>query len=253
MNGGPLLRDWLACAPYTLALSSGFFGFFAHFGCLAALEEASLAPAGISGSSAGALAGTVWAAGGPVSALESQLFNLTKRDFWDPAPGLGLLKGDRFRKLLTRICLVEKIEQCTIPLAISAFDLSHRTTRSFRRGTISEVVYASCCVPLLFQPIRIGNSLYLDGGLSDRPGLAGVPVGSRTLCHDLRSSWPYPNPQQRFRRILDQRPHAVAISVNGIASVHPGSMERGRLAFDQTRASIHKALGRPVGNRLMCL
>jgi NTE family protein len=32
-------HDWLAAAPYTLALGAGFFGFFAHTGVLRALEE----------------------------------------------------------------------------------------------------------------------------------------------------------------------------------------------------------------------
>ena len=36
------LGDWLDAGPYTLALSAGFFGFFAHAGVLAALEELSL-------------------------------------------------------------------------------------------------------------------------------------------------------------------------------------------------------------------
>lgn len=59
----PTLRDWLAAGPYTLALSSSFFGFYSHAGSLAALEEVGLTPAAITGSSAGALAGAAWAAG----------------------------------------------------------------------------------------------------------------------------------------------------------------------------------------------
>ena len=34
------LRDWLEAEPFTLALSAGFFGFFAHTGLILALEEA---------------------------------------------------------------------------------------------------------------------------------------------------------------------------------------------------------------------
>ena len=41
----PTLREWLAQGPFTLAMSSGFFGFFAHAGVLLALREAGLAPA----------------------------------------------------------------------------------------------------------------------------------------------------------------------------------------------------------------
>lgn len=62
-SDAPTLRDWLAAGPYTLALSSSFFGFYSHAGSLAALEEVGLTPAAITGSSAGALAGAAWAAG----------------------------------------------------------------------------------------------------------------------------------------------------------------------------------------------
>ena len=48
-------HDWLAAAPYTLALGAGFFGFFAHTGVLRALEESGAArPRRVVGVSAGA-------------------------------------------------------------------------------------------------------------------------------------------------------------------------------------------------------
>ncbi|MGH8497885.1 MAG: patatin-like phospholipase family protein [Methylococcales bacterium] len=98
-------------------MSSGFFGFFAHLGCLETLEESGLAPAGISGSSAGALAGAIWASGCTVSSLKKRLFSLMMTDFCDPAPGLGLLQGSRFRNIPTQICPVARIEECRVPLA----------------------------------------------------------------------------------------------------------------------------------------
>ena len=52
------LHDHLAQRPFALAMSSGFFGFFAHAGVLRALDEASLRPTRLSGSSAGAPDGT---------------------------------------------------------------------------------------------------------------------------------------------------------------------------------------------------
>jgi len=51
-------HEWLAAAPYTLALGAGFFGFFAHTGVLRALEESGVSrPRRVVGVSAGALAG----------------------------------------------------------------------------------------------------------------------------------------------------------------------------------------------------
>jgi len=39
------LRDWLRAGPFTLAMSSGFFGFYAHAGFLSVLEAEGLLPA----------------------------------------------------------------------------------------------------------------------------------------------------------------------------------------------------------------
>ena len=55
--------DWLSEEPFTLLSSAGFFGFFAHAGLLAALEQTGLSPRRVAGASAGALAGGLWAAG----------------------------------------------------------------------------------------------------------------------------------------------------------------------------------------------
>jgi len=52
----PTLGDWLAERPFALAMSSGFFAFFAHTGMLAALLERGLVPRMVAGSSAGARA-----------------------------------------------------------------------------------------------------------------------------------------------------------------------------------------------------
>jgi len=70
------LRDWLLEAPFSLGLSSGFFGFFAHAGFLSALEEEGLQPRAAWGSSAGALVGGAWAAGLSADEFSRVLFGL---------------------------------------------------------------------------------------------------------------------------------------------------------------------------------
>src|SRR5947209_13663229 len=92
------LRDWLAEAPFSLALSAGFFGFFAHAGFISALEDAGLVPDSVTGSSAGALVGGLWASGTPAARIEAELRPLRREHFWDPAPGFGLLRGRLFRE-----------------------------------------------------------------------------------------------------------------------------------------------------------
>ena len=75
------LRDWLAESPFSLAMSSGFFGFFAHTGMLAALEEAGVLPAEVAGSSAGALVAGLWASGIDAPALEVAEYRVVLKHF----------------------------------------------------------------------------------------------------------------------------------------------------------------------------
>ncbi len=84
MRAPPTLREWLREGPFTLTMSSGFFGFFAHTGALAALLDAGFAPASVTGSSAGALVTGLYAAGVGVDELRHRLLTLRREDFWDP-------------------------------------------------------------------------------------------------------------------------------------------------------------------------
>jgi NTE family protein len=87
------LADELARAPFTLAMSSGFSGFFAHAGMLSALVEADLIPSRVVGSSAGALIGGCYSSGLSTPEIKELLAGLRREDFWDPRLGAGLLAG----------------------------------------------------------------------------------------------------------------------------------------------------------------
>lgn len=178
-----------------------------------------------------------------------RLFDLRTAEFWDPSPGFGLLQGKLFRNLIAEFCAVERIEDCRIPLSISAFDFRTLSTHVIRQGSISEAVYASCCVPLLFQPLRIGPSVYFDGGIGDRPALAGLPAENRILYHHLKSNWPTWKKDQGISNILKDRPNTIAFMANHLASVGPFSLHRGKIAFNQSRAATLKALEQPIRER----
>jgi NTE family protein len=237
----PTLRKWLLQDPFTLAMSAGFFSFFAHCGLLSVLEEENLRPSKIAGSSAGALVGACWAAGCSTGHLKEILFNLSKKNFWDPAPGLGLLKGRRFRRLIAEISPVSKIEECRIPVCISAFDLYSYSTHILESGAFPESVYASCALPFLFQPIRLNRGLYFDGGIKDRPGLAGVSNGTRVLYHHISSRSPWRRKNSTALRI-PKRENMVSVIINRLERVGPNRLEKGKIAFHQARQGMKIAL-----------
>lgn len=245
MSGAvPLLREWLEEAPFGLAMSSGFFAFYAHCGVLAALEEQGLLPSHISGSSAGALVGGAWAAGVDATSLRRTLLSLQRQDFWDPAPGPGLLRGRRFVQQLETLLPTERFEQCRTSLAVSAFDLRRRRTAVLRKGKLARSIAASCAVPLLFHPVWIDGRPHVDGGVKDRHGMAGMDA-QRVFYHHIASRSPWRNPHSPALKI-PHRPGLKALSISGLPRVGPFRLENGERAFTQAYQSMREALELPA-------
>jgi NTE family protein len=239
------LREWLEERPFTLGLSSGFFGFFAHAGVVSALEEERLRPARIVGSSAGALVGALWAAGVPAAALREELLALRREHFWDPWPGAGLLRGRLFRARLEAMLPVRTFEECPIPLALSAYDVLGFRTAVLRTGPLAPAVHASCAAPILFQPVRIGARLYSDGGVLDRHGLAGAAADERILYHHLTSRSPWRRRSSPALRV-PVRPGLRAVALEGLPRLGPFRLGRGPEAMARAAEGMRAALRRPA-------
>jgi NTE family protein len=236
------LREFLAEAPFGLAMSSGFFGFFAHTGMLTALLDAGLAPARITGSSAGALVGGLWAAGLDTAQARAALEGLTRGAFWDPGPGLGILRGRKFRALLDALLPAPAFRQTRVPFAASVYDPLARRTVVLDDGDLAPAIHASCAVPFMFHPVRIGARLYVDGGVADRPGLAGMP-GGRVFYHHLASRSPW---RKAASMGIPRRAGLVALAIDALPRPHPFDLAAGRRAIDLAYDRTRQALTRPV-------
>ena len=236
------LREHLREGPFALALSSGYFGFFAHAGLLTVLEDEGLLPSRVSGSSAGALVAGAWASGVSAAALAAELEGLQRRDFWDPGLGAGLLRGRLFRERLDRLLVARTFDACRVPLALSAFDVVTRRTHVLDRGDVAPAIQASCALPFLFQPVRVGGRAYLDGGILDRPGLRGTPESEpRVLFHHLASKSPWRIALERPRR-----PGMVTVVLGELPRSGPFRLDAGRRAFAAAREATRRALDAPV-------
>lgn len=245
MSETTTLSDHLHRAPFTLAMSSGFFGFFAHAGMLAALESAGHRPVAFAGSSAGALVASLAAAGADAGTIVDELQRLDRADFWDPAPGPGLLRGAKFRSKLAALIPVERIEACPRPLRVSTFDVRRRATHVIDRGPIVPAVYASCAVPGLFHAIEHDSRWLLDGGVLDRPGIAGIPEGTRILHHHLASRSPW---RRRGSPALvpPRRDGLVSLVLRDVPRSGPFRLDEGRRALAHAREATLRALARPI-------
>src|SRR5205085_524578 len=104
-----------------------------------------------------------------------------RASFWDPDPigaaldlarrgigASGLLKGERFRELLRATLPAQRFEDCPAKLLLVAANLSRSEPEVFAQGDLATAVHATCAYPGLFRAVRIGASLYWDGGLVDK-------------------------------------------------------------------------------------
>ena len=164
------------------ALSGGFIKGFAHLGVMQALLEHDIRPDIISGVSAGALAGVFYADGNePHKVLDyfsgHKFQDLTKMVI----PKVRLFELGEFIDFLKSNLKAQKLEELQIPLIITATDLDHGRSMHFRKGSIAERVAASCCMPVMFTPVRINGTHYVDGGL-----LMNLPVSTlRKECEKV--------------------------------------------------------------------
>jgi NTE family protein len=177
-----------------LCLSSGYFGFFAHCGCIEALDRLGVAPVMITGCSAGALTGALWASGLSVAEVRRVLLDVGPRDLLDP-PRLrelamlpfGAVSGRRMERTLERVLPVKKFEDCPTPLAVTTFDLALGRARHLSSGPLARGVRASASLPGMFLPADVDGHPCWDGGVAVKapiaPLLARDDLDTIVVCH----------------------------------------------------------------------
>jgi len=248
MRNAPTLRAFLSEAPFSLGLSSGFFGFFAHAGVMTVLEDAGLLPARVTGSSAGALVGGIWSSGVDAISIRDELLRLRREDFWDVRVGPGLLAGKLFRSRLEALLHAKSFDGCRVPLTVSVYDVLSRKTRVLAEGPLAPAIQASCTVPGLFHPVWHEGRPLLDGGILDRHGLAGLSGDERLLYHHLASRSPWRRKQSPSLAV-PERDGMAALVIERLPRVGPFRLPEGARAFDIAARAAKEALSREVDGR----
>jgi NTE family protein len=159
-----------------LALGGGAARGFAHVGVIKALESQGIEVEVIAGTSAGSLVGALYAAGNNGFALQKTALKMdeaTISDWSVPlfANSTGVLKGIGLQNYVNKEVKQVPIEKLKKAFGAVATDLNTGQAVLFRRGNTGMAVRASSAVPGVFQPVKIGDKLYVDGGL-----VAPVPV-----------------------------------------------------------------------------
>ena len=174
---------------------------------------------------------------------------MRREDFWDVAPGFGLLRGERFVNKVSELLGEDSFEACKIPVSVSVFHLRTRTTRVIESGRLAPAICASCAVPGLFQPMRIDGARYWDGGVLDRPGLLGVrdheARGGHVLFHHIESRSPW-RARDSEAMSIPQRSNVVTLILKDLPRSGPFNLEAGRAALRIAREKTKRALDAPM-------
>lgn len=162
-----------------IALSGGGIKGLCHAGVLKALEEYGIKPDILSGVSAGAIVGALYADGYSPDEIAKLFEDISFRRMTKiQIPDGGFFRIDAFQKFLTKKLRAKTFDELKIPLRIVATDLDKGQSVTFSSGNLINPIVASCSIPVLFSPKVIDGVHYVDGGV-----LKNLPVSTiRNEC-----------------------------------------------------------------------
>ena len=170
-----LLAFVVSCAPtrppreprVAVVLGAGAARGFAHVGVLKVLEAQKVPIGMIVGTSAGSFVGGLYASGICAYDLQRLALGMQRTDIAEVSifSSGGIVKGERIEEYFNKAVKNAPIEQFRIQFAAVATDIQTGEEHVFTSGNAGAAVRASCSIPGIYSPARIGDRLYVDGGV----------------------------------------------------------------------------------------
>lgn len=152
----------------SLVLGSGGARGLAHIGVIQTLEEQGYEIKSISGCSAGAMIGGIYAAG-KLNEFEQWIRAIDKLDImalldisWSSG---GLVKGDKIINTLKELVGDKTIEELAIPFTAVAADIQNEKEVWLNSGSLFDAIRASISLPMFFTPVNYKDIILIDGGV----------------------------------------------------------------------------------------
>lgn len=193
----------------------------AQLGVLRALAKRGIRPDAIVGTSVGALNAAAVAAVGLEEAVP-----LLER-IWASEQTRAVFRAQRLQMLSNRLrrrpylrsgqCVRDLVrfasklativdfESLQIPLHIIVTDLCEGTPVVLDSGSLEDALCASCAIPGVFPPVRHGDRLYVDGGVTENCSLSTAYAlkPTRIIAIDLTADSPVPA-FSRWEEVLER-------------------------------------------------
>lgn len=151
-----------------LTLSGGGMRGIAHIAVLKALEEYGLKPHIISGTSAGSIIAAFYSLG----KTPDEMMEIVRQTTFFSRSYLKFSRNSIFSskfivKLLNDHFPEDNFSVLKIPVFVAATEMTHGIVDFFSEGELFGPLLASSSVPFVLPPVRIGEKVYVDGGVLD--------------------------------------------------------------------------------------
>ncbi len=138
----------------------------AHLGLLRAMEEYGIEADIISGASAGAIIGALYADGSSIDEIlaffeETPLFRFSYLSAAKP----GLLDTNKYADSLERLFPGDRFEGLGKPLYVITTNMESGQWEVHDKGPLISTLLASASMPPLFSPVEVNGCLHADGGV----------------------------------------------------------------------------------------
>lgn len=177
-----------------LALSGGGVKGYAHIGVLRALEQEGFVVRAIAGTSAGGLAGALYAYGYPPDEIQRRINTLHPDTMYARMPddGPSWLGIAGLHQLLEQSIGGVQFSDLQIPFAVTAVDLNSAEHIVLDQGSVIDALTATIAVPGVFPPVVLEGRTLVDGAILDpvpvevaRSLAPGLPVVAVVLSPAL--------------------------------------------------------------------
>lgn len=204
---------------FGVALGGGAVKGAVHIGILKALLESDLRPDFISGTSIGAMVGTLFAFGKKPEEIAElakgmDWLDITRTTF----SRYGILSNKAVRQIMIDQIGDVNLEDSPIPIAIIAADVATGDRVVLKKGSAADAVMASTCIPGVFVPVELGDRLLVDGGIVEQTPTSSLQsMGADFILGiDLSGA----QKLQRPKGLIDVILNAIEIAVSHQTRLH---------------------------------
>ncbi len=216
-----------------VALGSGSSHALAQIGAIEELEARKLRVDVVTGTSAGAIVGALWASGSSGAEIE----NLSRSGDWEGVERFSptwqsIFSSDSLRAQLRRLLPARPIEAWPRRFGAVSTEIATGRRRVMAHGDGVVAVLASSAVPVVFSPVEVDGVALVDGALVEPvPSRAARELGAEVVIGIDVAYRPY---EETARGLVQSAYQALHVLVNSLAA------EQDRHADVVVRMDVHR-------------